>query len=413
MRELNAIWLFLAVVLTSCVWDYSGGPEDHLVLDDSEYPYANVPRLIIETENFQQIRDRETKIPARLQIYGERGPETDVLNLTVKGRGNSSFTGMPKWSIKLKFEKKQSLLGMPKDKEWALIANSADKTLLKNFFTYKLADWLGDEYSPRCKFVELYLNRQYMGVFLLTETVKVSKNRVDLPDGEFNYLLELGSTQRSGETHIITKRGTNFNVIYPKEPTDSSLNVVRNRLIGWEYNLYHGKFQEDEALEDWLDIRDYLRYYWIQELSKNFDGAFRRSIYITWERYKPFKLGPVWDFDVAYGNWDEDTLQHPFGWYTRTSDWNKQLFENATLNQQAKQYWNEHRDFFGTLPDSISKYSQSLKSATKNEFKRWPVLENTENWTYKEAYHSYDEAIDSLNSWIIQRIDWIDNHLLK
>jgi len=403
--------LLACFLLCSCVWDSPSGDLDYLVLDDSVYPYAGLPRLVIETRDFLQIQDRETKIPAHLQIYGKSGPESEILDLTVKGRGNSSFTGMPKWSIKLKFEKKQALFGMPKDKEWALIANSADKTLLKNFITYKLADWLGDDYSPRCQFVELYLNRKYMGVFLLTETVKVGSHRVNIVEDEFSYLLELGSTEKEGETHVITKRGTNFNIVYPKAPTDSAQKIIRKHLIDWEFYLYHNEVEKEQPLSFWLDEEDYLRYYWIQELSKNFDGAFRRSIYITWERHKPFKLGPVWDFDVAYGNWDVDTLQQPTGWYVRTSGWNKQLFQDTSLNQKATTYWKEHVNYFETIPDSIKKYASMLKPATQNEFRRWPVLENTENWTYKEAYKNYDEAIDSLNSWINQRIQWIDGEL--
>ena len=404
-------FIFACTVLCSCVWNNPESNPEFLTLDDSEYPYAGIPRLVIETEDFAQIRDRETKIPAKLQIYGKNAPESEILDLTIKGRGNSSFTGMPKPSYKIEFDKKQELFGMPKDKDWALIANSADKTLLKNFITYKLAGWLGDEYTPRSTFVELYLNRQYQGVYQLTETVKVGKNRVNIPKEEFSYLIEFSSTEHPNEIHVITKRGNNFQVKYPKEPSDSSLNVLRQHLINWEFFLYHEADSDDTTYKDRIDIDDYIRYYWIQELSKNFDGAFRRSIFITWERGMPLKLGPVWDFDIAYGNWEVDSLRTPTDWYVRPSDWNKQLLQIAEVQKKTDSYWNENESFFRTLPDSIRKYAKELSPAAKNEFKRWPVLENTENWTYKEAYGSYDEAIDSLNSWIMQRIEWIDANI--
>jgi hypothetical protein len=404
-------FIFVCALLCSCIWNEPESSPNFLPLNDSEYPYAGIPRLVIETEDFAQIRDRETKIPAKLQIYGIDTPESAVLDLTIKGRGNSSFTGMPKPSYKIEFEKKQELFSMPKDKDWALIANSADKTLLKNFITYKLAEWLGDEYTPRSRFVELYLNRQYQGIYQLTETIKVSKNRVNIPKTDFSYLIELGSTNHSNEVHVITKRGTNFHVKHPKAPSDSSLNVLRQQLINWEYFLYHEASPDDTTYKDRIDIDDYIRYYWIQELSKNFDGAFRRSIFITWERGKPMKLGPVWDFDVAYGNWEVDSLRTPTDWYVRPSEWNKQLQQITEVQEKTDSYWNANEPFFRTLPDSIRKYAKELSPAAKNEFKRWPVLENTENWTYKEAYGSYGEAIDSLNSWIKQRIEWINHHL--
>ena len=403
----------LCLHLCSCVWNDPESTPGYLPIDDSEYPYADLPRIVIETEDFTQIRDRETKIPAKLQIYGKDTPESDILELTIKGRGNSSFTGTPKPGYKIKFEKKQELLGMPKDKEWALIGNSADKTLLKNFITYKLAGWLGDEYTPRSKFVELYLNRQYQGVYQLVETVKVGEHRVDIPKADSSFLLERGPTEHGDEHFVVTEKGTTFGIKYPKDPSYSDTQIIKGVLSEFE-NFLKDKddsFQGNHEITDYLDFEDYLRYYWIQELSKNLDGAFRRSIFLTWQKGDVIRLGPVWDFDVAYGNWEADTLRTPTDWYIRNSGWNGFIFKREKYWQGATRYWKEHRDFLATFPDSISKYAAELAPATRNEFKRWPVLENAENWTYKEAYDSYDEAVDSLNSWIKQRIEWIDNHL--
>ena len=147
--------------------------------NDKEYPYANIPRIVIYTENQQKIKDRETEIPAKLQIWGKKEAESEIMDLTIRGRGNSSWE-MPKKSYKIEFAKKQALLGMPKDKDWALIANYADKTLMKNYLMYHLSTKLGAYYSPRCEFAELYLNKNYLGVYLLTETIKIGKNRVNI-----------------------------------------------------------------------------------------------------------------------------------------------------------------------------------------------------------------------------------------
>lgn len=400
---------FIGFLLCSCVWNDPESTPSYLPIDDSEYPYADLPRIVIETEDFTQIRDRETKIPAKLQIYGKDAPESDILELTIKGRGNSSFTGMPKPGYKIKFEKKQELLGMPKDKEWALISNSADKTLLKNFITYKLAGWLGDEYTPRSKFVELYLNRQYQGVYQLVETVKVGEHRVNIPQSDSSFLLERGPTEHGDEHFVVTEKGTKFEIKSPKEPTDSSTALIKKALSQFESFLRSDNPKGE--ITDYLDFEDYLRYFWIQELSKNLDGAFRRSIFLTWQKGDVIRLGPVWDFDVAYGNWETESLRSVTDWYIRPSGWNGLIFKREKYWQEAVRYWKDHRDFLATFPDSISKYAAELAPATRNEFKRWPVLENTENWTYKEAYDSYDEAVDSLNSWIKQRIEWIDANL--
>lgn len=69
---------------------------DDLPLDDSEYPYAGIPRIVIETENYREIKDRETEIPAKLQIWGAKDPESELMDLTIRGRGNTSWTEMSK-----------------------------------------------------------------------------------------------------------------------------------------------------------------------------------------------------------------------------------------------------------------------------------------------------------------------------
>lgn len=92
----------------------SGDPQEqspsitkYIPLDDTEYPYAGIPRIVIETENRRAIKDRETEIPARLQIWGEKTPESEIMELTIRGRGNSSWTGMPKKKLQNRVLKKK------------------------------------------------------------------------------------------------------------------------------------------------------------------------------------------------------------------------------------------------------------------------------------------------------------------
>ena len=139
--------------------------------DDKEYPYAGIPRIVIETENRKAIVGREIEISAKMQIWDDSSAESEIMDLTIRGRGNSSWE-MPKKSYKIEFDKKQSMLGMPKDKDWALIANYADKTLMRNDLAYRLSAALDVFYAPRCEFAELYVNGNYLGVYLVTETIK-------------------------------------------------------------------------------------------------------------------------------------------------------------------------------------------------------------------------------------------------
>lgn len=399
------IVIFLScLIFCSCVWNDPESTPGYLPIDDSEYPYADLPRLVIETEDFTQIRDRETKIPAKLQIYGKDAPESDVLDLTIKGRGNSSFT-MAKYSIKLKFNEAQSLFSMPADKEWDLVSNQRDKSMLRNYITYQLARILQDEYSPQCRFVELYLNREYMGVYLLVEHVKVAPHRVNLVKNDSSFLFE--KTKDENDDDIIFESSLNyiFNIKYPKTPKQECINLLKTHVNEFENRLSNDSI----TLSDWIDIDDFVRYYWIQEFSKNFDGAFGRSIFITWQVNEPFKMGPVWDFDLAYGI-GNTRMMSSNDWYVRNQGWYQHLIKNNTFKSKVNQFWKENRNFFVDITDSIVSSLNLLKDASENEFKRWPVLENDEIWPFVDSYNSYEAAVDSLKSWTTRRIQWIDEH---
>ena len=392
-------------MLCSCVWSDIDSNPSYLPLDDSEYPYVDLPRLVIETENFAQIRNKETKIPAKLQIYGKNSPESDVLDLTVKGRGSSSFT-MAKYGIKLKFKKKQALFGMPQDKEWDLIANQRDKSMLRNYITYQLAQILGDDYSPRSQFVEVFFNRKYIGVYQLVEHQKVSKDRIDLTESDSSFFFEKTRDLDDDEVFFKSYLNNSFIIRYPKDANANITDFLKNHVDDFEQNLEKG----DIDLKQWIDIDDFVRYYWIQEFSKNIDGAFGRSIFITWQDGEPFQMGPVWDFDLAYGIGNKQKTS-PYSWYVRYQGWYKYLFKNKTFTEHVSKYWKSHRAFFENLPDSIQSSSKILQKASKNEFKRWPVLENDDHWPFVDSYKSYSDAVDSLKKWTKQRIQWIDEHL--
>ena len=407
-RLLPFVAACFSVAIISCVWDTTSHSEPYLPLDDSEYPYANVPRLVIETEDFKQIRNTNEYVPALLQIYGKNSPESAPLPVQLKGRGTSSFNSMPKYSLTLKLGKEEELLDMPKDKDWALISNSADKTLLKNFITLKLYSWLGGNYAPQTRFVELYLNRQYLGVYLLSETVKAGSNRVNIPKNGDSFLFEKTSKIgiKENDAIVTTDNKHIFCIKSPKYPDTTKL---LRHLNQWESLLQDHDSSIEDSLDFWLDLDDYLRFYWVQEFTKNSDANFNRSIFITWVYGQPMHYGPVWDFDLAYGNWIFDWVRSPKEWYVRYYGWDKELFQRKKIQAKAMAYWKSNKQAFYQLTDSIAKYAKEMAPVAKNEFKRWPVLKNTENWTYKEAYSSYEESIDSLNSWIRQRYSWIES----
>ena len=390
---------------------------DYLPIDDTEYPYAGIPRIVIETENYREIRDRETEIPAKLQIWGEHAPESEIMELTIRGRGNTSWTNMPKNSYKIEFANKQEILGMPKDRDWALITNYADKTLMRNYIAYKIGSQLDTYYAPHCKFVELYLNREYLGVYLFTETIKISKKRVNIPKNDYSYIVEFDGKYKDGEQVIfsdILRKEKAFRIHTPKNATQASLDSIQSFRESFEEFLKNIKDGEDNNVEKWIDIDESIKYYWIQEFSKNPDtGIYNRfytSVYFSLVLGEKIKMGPIWDFDLAFGNHPDDNIDLVKNWFIRT-DWYYYLFKDNSFKQKAQEYWTTHHEIFKSILDSIDTVKNYLEPASKNNFKRWNILRNTEEWLLKKSYSSYDEAVDDLKNWIIERLQWIDSQL--
>lgn len=396
--------------LCACLDEPTESSPDFLPMDDSVYPYANLPRVVIETENFAGIRDRETEIPSRLQIYGKDAPESEVYELTVRGRGNSSFK-MPKYGMKLEFKDKVSLFGMPKNRDWALVANFGDKSHLRNYMATRLSEWLGMPYTPRCKFVEVYLNRNYVGLYLLMETVKVARERVNIPENDTTFLFEKENDKKIDEPFIRSSIGYAFHVKSPKNPSEESLELLRSHLAEFEDVLLHFSTSDTGAIARWIDMDDFKPYYWVQEFSKNEDAIFARSIFMTWQKGSPIHFGPIWDFDISFGNESRELNRKFENWHIRSYRWFYYFFRDDAIRSQIREYWFEHRETFRALVDSVPLYRSIIEDAVKNEYRRWPIMSNTENWALKDPYEDYDEAIDVMVQWMKDRFDWIETTL--
>ena len=410
----NTLKLFVAILcsicLSACYWAETEDDPEILPLNDSMYPYAGLPRIVIETEDFAGVRDRETEIPSKFQIYGEKAPESEVLDLTVRGRGNSSFK-MPKYGMKLEFADKVSLFGMPKNRDWALVANFGDKTHLRNYMMSRLSEWLGAKYTPRMQFVEVYLNRKYMGLYLLSETIKVGKNRVNIDENDTTFLIEKEDSKKFDPPYVLTDNLFYYHIKSPNNPSAESEDLLLDHLNAFEsYMMEQYRHRSIEIL-DWLDVDDYLLFYWVQEYSKNEDGNYARSVFMTWKKGEPIHFGPLWDFDLAFGNASRDQNKNPEDWYIRSYRLNYYILRNSIVESAATEYWKNHRETFRALIDSVPVYRAIIEKAIENEYRRWPVIGNTENWALKDPYDSYDEAVETMIDWMKKRFQWIDEEI--
>ena len=166
-----------------------------------------------------------------------------------------------------------------------------------------------------------------------------------------------------------------------------------------------------DEIESWIDVDAFAKHFWIQEFSKNPDANYLTSVYFTWLENSVIKMGPVWDFDIAFagfGGYDQE-LASSKGWRTKDDYWNKKLFSNKNFRKAVGEYWKDLHPSFEKSFSIIDSLYAVLKRPAEENFERWDVLPKNEKWLYKSV-ESYEEAVDYLREWIAKRMKWIDKN---
>lgn len=396
-----------------------GGPTP----ETPELPLSKIfPIVNLTTTGAADITSKDVYVNGRFVIDPNGSPGAVAFDATmkIKGRGNSTW-GMPKKPYKIKLDAKASVLGMPSDKEWVLLANYSDKTLLRTYLAFEMGRRLGMPYVPRAKFVEVNLNGAYLGNYLLTEQIKIAPDRVNITPltatdltGDAvtgGYLVELN--ERLDEP--VSWRTTR-NVAYTvKEPdlVADQVTWLKNYMQSVEDNLYSPAFADPvTGYEKDINTDTFINYFLVNEVFKNVDAAAFSSIFLYKERGQKLAMGPLWDFDLAAGNVNYSDAQTPEGWYLKAlSPWFKKLFEDPVFTARVKVRWNEMKvSKFDTLLPLMDKYAEMMGPSQTRNFERWPILD-VYVWPNQVVTGSYQGEIDYAKDFLTKRIKWMDEQI--
>lgn len=382
--------------------------------------------LGLSEENFASFKKKE-KIKASLSVFSNDNRLTDA-PLTIKGRGNSSWFNAPKKSYTLKFEYKQDFLGLGKHKSFALIANYFDKTLLRNVSAYSLAKKVFTKMSwaPSAKTVHLFIDGVYQGLYSAVESVKIAKNRVNIPDisdfvpiqettqdmtafDKYGFILEVND-RMDEDLSFKSDKGVPFSL---KEPDGKDLNQdIRNKIKektnSVEAKVYKGDFSE-------LDLYSFADWWIVEELAKNTDSQFYSSCYMYFNPAdKKFHMGPVWDFDLGFGNnmVDVNTDGFQADAASNGANWILELRKSEEFMNIVKTRWNECKPliesyFSGEYKENLS----NIKKDVDVNFIRWPILGKSV-WKAPndcEKRKTYDSEVEYFKTWKDNRIQWLSS----
>ena len=359
----------------------------------------------IVTDDNAPIVSKEEYIKANVTITTADGVTTDVMRTNIRGRGNSSWYNAEKKSYRLKFDEKQSLLGRGKDKSWSLIANYFDKTLLRNELAFHMSRLSRLAYTPATDYVEVYLNGSYEGVYVLCDHLKTGSHRMDA-----DYLMEIDVRAEEEDIQVhLTYLGQ---PVVVKDPDDISYDseeytYISGFLTAAENALYSEAYTSPETgYRQYFDLDSFVDWYLINEIAKNNDAVLYTSCYMNHNEGGKLCMGPVWDFDIAFGNINYNDNDKPQGVWIERSSWYHHLISDPAFLAMVKErfmfYYNMQDDLYKFIDDRAAYLKPYID---KNE-ERWHTL-NKFLWPNPVVFETYQEHVDSMKSWLKARLEWM------
>lgn len=389
-------------------------------LDNSQFVPAQtyLPVLRINTDGGAAI-GADNYVTGSLQVQDPQHAANNYTGtLNIKGHGNTTWA-MPKKPYRLKLDSKAPLLGMPSSKNWILLANYDDKTLLRNALAFELANRLGQAWTPRSALVEIFLNNQYEGVYQLTEKIDIAKNRVNITEMDDTdnsgtaltggYLLEIDVRQGEDFTWL-SPQHVNYGLDDPDPATGQQSAYIENYVNTAEGAMYSANFTDPATgWQAWWDADAMIQWYLDEELMGNNDSVFWSSIYLYKDRNNPLiYMGPVWDFDISSGNVNYNPIVSPTHPWLTNSFYIKRLLQDPAFVAMVQAKWATVKPTqLDTLPAWIDQQAAALQGAEQNNFQRWPIL-GQYVWPNSEVAGSYQGEVAFLKSWITQRIAWMN-----
>lgn len=456
----NAVWQLMihdnypfadAGMLVNWTLYFGANPPQGMTLQSS-----NLPIIKIFTQG-QVIQD-DPKITVNMKIIdngpGIRNYVSDTVytydgfaGIEIRGSSSQMF---PKKSFGIETRDSlgndldTSLLGLPGESDWVLNANFSDKSLMRNVLSYEMAHWMG-HYASRHRYCEVMINGQYQGVYIFLEKIKRDADRVDIAkmtpadttgdDLTGGYILKIDKTTGSsgagfysaypppnnGPLPSIQFEYPDYSEILPVQAT-----YIQSYVDSMEQAL-HGSNFTDPLLgyRNFLDVSAFIDYFLINEFAKNVDG-YRISTFF----YKPkdsdgrlMKIGPVWDYDIAWGNANYNGGNSTSGYayiFPSNTDpnqvpfWWSRFMQDPYFKNTMRCRWESLRDSIlstATLNAWVDSVGTLLDESQDRNFTLWPIL-GTYVWPNPSPYPSdYAGVKQELKNWLVNRATWLDNFL--
>lgn len=354
--------------------------EDTVISAMFEKTTYKMPIIEINTQNGAGVNNTSTYIKCTFNLSNtDDGQEIIDLGAQIRGRGNTSWSESPKKPYKIKLDHDVSLFGFGKAKDWTLISNYCDKSLIRNYLAYTVAlEFPELQESSKSQLVEVYLNGEYLGVYLLCEQIEVGDNRVNVSEDtskiDTGYLVELDG--RADGT-CITVDGRSYVVKFPNpdtELTNAHKAFITDYLTRCLSVMRTGTFEQASAL---INMESFAQAYIVFELFKCADVDWS-SFFLHKDAGGRLECGPIWDFDLSVGNINHSDAAKPSNtlYVRNVSDWFNGLFKFKEFERLVADTLKEYAPRIEKCIEDCLSYVYALpKEAFDRNFEKWDILD--------------------------------------
>lgn len=415
---------------------------------------ANVPAAFVCTESGQMtylLEDKQNEEKGELCIVKADG-ETDYHGelKRISGRGNSTWMRSDKKPYALKLPAAASLCGLKKGEKWSLLSLYREGSKLNNKLAMDMAEELGLLYTPQGTWVDLYLNGEYAGIYLLTEAVTVGEGRVEITDLEEDNLqhnqkiaeddryeeerrkgYEIASGENISGGYLIekdaeayyqeevcgvtTSAGNRFSVKAPKHLSREQADYLGDYLEEIERRIA----EKDASVWEYLDKESFAKRMLLDEISMDYDACVTSMFFYKEQNDKLLYSGPIWDYDIAFGGVNADDAEGKYVDYESTilSDdgkkdklsWYSQLMEDEELQETLRKEYEKLLSFWKEeLEERLNTYGEYLSASAAMDAVRWRAAQGAAGW-----YADYDANVSYLRFFVAKRLNVIGQRLLE
>ena len=395
----------------SVVVSLADGSSETITVMQSELPslYIALDGVTLDTVH----QDKSVKYAGTAVTLTDTANEENdlhVTNATFKGRGNSSWVCYEKKGYQIKFDKKTSVLGMAKAKKWVLLANASDDSMMRNKLSFSLADQLGMTYVPHSAFVDLWINGEYRGTYLVCEKVELGTTRLNLNDPK-GVLMEQDEAFYASEDIWIENHSTGKHFVVKESVTEDDPALLQEAVKDFDDALnavmaYMATTPNEtitlDALSRYIDVDSFLQYYLVNEFTLNRESSTTSFYWYKDGEQDVLHLGPVWDFDTCMGNdlKSEDS-------YRTAHIYNHIVFQRLlsipAVRDELGKLRETHAAAFGAMDENVNSLYGLLQASAAMNYTRWDDLKG--GFSGKGTYFAgtYQEAKENLRTWLEKR----------